>query len=285
MAYEIKDRIFAYRRFFIPNIITACIIILANSLLIRALRIRDKVRNISFKFVYILSIANVFTGITVILENAVMQSVASPDHFIISWSIVAVLRVAEGLFAQLMIMLLALGRYLQMTRMQSYDRIMTHRNANIFVMLSGLITVCLTGFLGVSYYYGFYKEGLQALYGFAVLSSTLVSALYYRAVRSVTIRIQNDFSPRNIRMHKASREISVATLFVLTSLLFTSTTLLIFSVMTLHLYSQKWTLDALYGSYLMYNVNSALTAIIIIYVNRDLRDYVIQLLTCRRQSP
>ena len=284
MAYEVTHRIFAYRRFFVPNLIVASSIILANSLLIRALRIRDKVRNISFKFVYILSIANFFIGLTVILENVFLPPRISKDYFLISWIVVTVLRVAEALFAQLIILLLAFGRYLQMTRKQSYDRIMTHRNANLFIMVSGLITICFAGIIAVCFYYGIYEKGIQSFYAFAVLSVALVSVLYYRAVRSVTIRIQNDFSPRNIRMHKASREISVATLFVLTSLLLTSTPLLIFGELTLFIFAKKWILDALYVSYLLYNVNSALTAIIIIYVNRDIRDYAIQLLTCRRQS-
>ena len=284
MAYEVTHRIFAYRKFFIPNLIVACTIILANSLLIRALRIRDKVRNISFKFVYILSIANLFIGLTVISENVLLPPRISKDYFVISWSVVTVLRVAEGLFAQLMILLLAFGRYLQMTRKENYNRIMTHRNANVFIMLSGLITICFAGIVAVCYYYGLYEKGIQAFYAFAILSTALVSVLYYRAVRSVTIRIQNDFSPRNIRMHKASREMSVATLFVLTSLLLTSTPLLIFGELTLYIFAQKWILDALNVSYLLCNVNSTLTAIIVIYVNRDLRDYAIQLLTCRRQS-
>ena len=284
MAYDITYRVHTYCKFFAPNIIAACAIIVVNSLLIHAVRVRKKQRIISFKLIYILSIADVLSGIAIICESVTMCVISSEENYKIPWNVASVTRVSQGIFAMFMIKHLAVDRYLNMSRVNNHMLIMSQGKVNICVVLCAVLTICLAVLISVSYFYDFYTELIQILCITGLLGIALVLALYYRAVRSVAIRIQHDCSVTNLRSRSSVREISIAIFFVLACLLLTITPYFIFNIIAMHPSSQKWTIWALYASYVVFNLNSALNAIAILCFSRDLRSYVRELLACHGNS-
>ena len=284
MAYDITYRVHTYCKFFVPNIVAACLIIVVNSLLIHAVRVRRKRRIISFKLIYILSIADVCSGIAIICESVTMCVISSEENYKIPWNVASVARVSQGIFAMFMIKLLAVDRYLQMSRVNNHMLVMSQGKVNISVVLCAVLTTCLAALISVSYFYDFYAELIQMLCITGLFGIASVLVLYYRAVRSVTIRIQHDCSVTNLNPRSSARELSIAIFVVLACLLLTIAPYFIFNIIAMHPSSQKWTILALYASYLVFNMNSALNAIAIFCFSQDLRTYIRQLLTCHGNS-
>lgn len=272
MAY--KDAISIDRKFFIPRILAACTIILANSVLIYALRRRNKLRVITFKFIYVLSIADVINGLSVITGNVIIEQVTTKYHKTAK-NVVRAALYPLSVFTILMILLIAIDRYLHMTRIHSYSLIMTQRRANVLMLSCALISMAIVGMLGSSY--------LNATFH-AVFSTTmcvmglaciiLVMMLYYRALKSIQNSVHNSTLTdcRNIR--NAGKEASKAVFFILTCLLLTVTPTFICSPLSLYVPSQEWTLVALYAAKVTFYLNSTFNAVIIICFNRDLRNCV-----------
>lgn len=272
MAY--KDAIYIDRKFFIPRILAACTIILANSVLIYALRRRNKLRVITFKFIYVLSIADVINGLSVITGNVIIEQVTTKYHKTAK-NVVRAALYPLSVFTILMILLIAIDRYLHMTRIHRYSLIMTQKRANVLMLSCALISMAIVGILGSSY--------LNATFH-AVFSTTmcvmglaciiLVMMLYYRALKSVKNSVHNSALTdyRNIR--NAGKEASKAVFFILTCLLLTVTPTFICSPLSLYVPSQEWTLVALYAAKVTFYLNSTFNAVIIICFNRDLRNCV-----------
>lgn len=77
MTYNLEDKIAAYKMVFVPNTLVSCVNIVSNSILIYALRKMNKVTVITFKLIYIMSIADVFNGISILARDIIIEVAAS----------------------------------------------------------------------------------------------------------------------------------------------------------------------------------------------------------------
>ena len=281
MDYKLEDEIVTYQKFFLPNILVAVTTIVSNSILIYALRKRSKLVIITFKLIYVLSTADVLSGIAIMVGNVVLKLKASRKHYSTLIKIVRVFLYPLTAFTTLMILLIAVDRCLHMTKPHKYSRIMTHRKANILVTGTAILTVCGACIMGMSYYYNFYAEFLTTKSVVGLFSMVLVFVLYHKALRSVTSGVQNrNLATKNRNIRNVGREASKAVFLILTCLLLTVTPFLIFAPLPLYMPDQKWTLMAQFTSEAIFYCNSSLNAIIIIYFSRDLRSCVRQLFVC-----
>ena len=275
MAY--KDAVSLDRKFFIPRLLAACTIILANSILIYALRRRNKLRVITFKFIYVLSIADVINGLSVITGNVVIEQVPR-KYYKMAKNVVRAALYPLSVFTILMILLIAIDRYLHMTRIHSYRLIMTHKRANILMLSCALTSMAIVCILGSSYlsatFHAVFSTTMCVL-GLACIIVVLV--LYYRALKSVRNSVHNSAFTDNINIRNAGKEGSKAVFFILTCLLITVTPTFICSPLSLYIPSQEWTLLALYTAKVTFYFNSTLNAVIIICFSRDLRNCIRQL--------
>ena len=268
------------RKFFIPHLLVACTIIASNSILIYALRKRKKLEVITFKLIYILSIVDVFSGIGDIIANVALELAEVRENYEITRRIVNVVLYPFNVFTTLMILLIAVDRYLHMTRMNNYRSIMTHRRANIlvtFCALSALFNACI---IGASYHFDFYEWFLTALCAVGILSIMVSFNLYYTALRSLTNSINSgSLATRNRNIRNAEREISKVVFLILTCLVLTVTPNYVCTLLWLHIPTQKWTMMALNASYTTFYLNSTLNATIMIFFSRDLRNCVRDMFT------
>ena len=282
MARQLEDKIAAYKIVFVPNILVSCANIVSNSILVHALRRRNKVRVITFKLIYILSISDILNAISILSGDILIEMAASrKEYYSTVKSIVNVLQYPLLAFSVLMILLTAVDRYLHMTKMNNYSQIMTHSRANKLVFycaLSAFIDACVTG---ASYYLNFYEEFVTFLCVFGLVCILLSFGLYYKALRSITVRVDNaSFSEENRNVRNAGKEVSRAVFFIFACLALTMTPTFILLPVRLYM-PQKSTYTALYTMNALFYFNSTLNAVIIIYFSRDLRSCVRQILNCK----
>lgn len=283
MADNIELKIAVNRDFFILRFLVACTMIFSNSVLIYALRKRRKLKIITFKLMYILSIFDVFIGIGIIVGD-VITTKASRKSFTMTENIILMIRFPLGVFTTLMILLIAVDRYLHMTRMHNYSLIMTHRRANILVLCCALLTILDASIVGISqrnFDVFVWLVTCQCTIGLACI--IVVFALYYKGLRSLTNSINNGTVPvesRNTR--NAGRQLSNTVFSILACLLLTITPSYILRTFLLHKASKHWSLVAVQASYVIYYLNSTFNAVMIICFSRDLMNCVRQLFTCRR---
>lgn len=278
MAIKTGFAFLTYRQFFIPHILVACTIIAINSILIYALRKRKKLRIITYKLIYVQSIADCFTGISILIGDVVMELLSSNKDGTMALKISVGIKNPMICFGVLMILIIAVDRYLHMTRMNNYNLVMTHRKANILVICCAVFTVIYACMTRISNLYDFYAEVIITTTVIGLVCIIIIILLYYQALRSITNSVHSenlDIENRNIR--NAGREVSKAVFLILTCLLFTMMPAIIFTSCLVLMKSQKWTQVALYTSYVFFNLNPTLNAIIVIYFSRDLRSCVRQL--------
>lgn len=282
MTYNLEDKIAAYKMVFVPNTLVSCVNIVSNSILIYALRKMNKVTVITFKLIYIMSIADVFNGISILARDIIIEVAASrKKDYTMTKSVVNLIQCLLSAFTVLMILLTAVDRYLHMTRMNNYSQIMTHRRAKKLVLycaLSAFIGTCL---MGASYYFNFYEGFVTFLCVIGIVCTLLSFCLYYRALRSIKMRVDNrTFTEANRNIRNAGKEVSKAVLLIFLSLALTMTPMFILFPLRVYV-PRKWSFMALYASQSVFFLNSTFNAIIIIYFSRDLKNCVRQLFSCQ----
>lgn len=274
------------RKFFIPQLLVACTIMASNSIFIYALRKRKKLGVITFKLIHILSIVDVFSGLADLIASVALElatTKASEDYAITS-RIVGIVLYPFDVFTTFMILLLAVDRYLRMTRMNNYSLIITHRTANILVTLCALSTLFNTCIMGLSHYFHFYRWFLTALCAIGIVSVAVSFILYYTALRSLAKGMNNrSLATQNRNIRNAEREISKAVFLILTCLVLTVTPTYICTLLWLHIPTQKWITMALNTSYLTFYLNSTFNAAVMIFFSRDLRNCVREMFTFQAQ--
>ena len=268
------------RKFFIPHLLVSCTSMVLNFILIYALRKRKKLGVITFKLIYILSIVDVLSGIANLIASVALELEAVRTKYAITRRIYAAVLYPFNFFTTLMILLIAVDRYLHMTRMNNYSSVMTHRRANIlvtFCALSALLNACI---MEVSYHFDFYKWFLTALCAVGIVSIIVSFILYYTALRSLTKSINSgSLATQNRNIRNAEREISKVVFLILTCLVLTVTPNYICTLLWLHIPTKKWTMMALGTSYTTFYLNSTLNATIMIFFSRDLRNCVRDMFT------
>ena len=266
-----------YRNFFIPHILVACTIIAINFLLICAIRKRRKLRVITYKLIYIQSIADCFTGVCILIGDVVMEILSSTKDGTMALKVSLGIKNPLISFGVLMILIIAIDRYLHMTRMHSYNLVMTHRKANILVICYALFAVLYACFKGISSHYDFYAELIITMTVLGLACTMIILVLYYRALRSITNHVRNEtLSAENRSIRNAGKEVSKAVFLILTCLLITMIPAIVFTSCLVFMQSHKWIEVAMYASYIFFNLNPTLNAIFIIYFSRDLRRCVRQ---------
>ena len=194
------------RKFFIPHLFVSCASMVSNSILIYALRKRKKLGVITFKLIYVLSIVDVFSGIANVIASVALE-LEVRTKYEITRRICTVVLYPFNVFTTLMILLIAVDRYLHMTRMNNYSSIMTHRRANILVAFCALSALFNAGIMEGSYHFDFYEWFLTALCAVGIVSIIASFILYYTALRSLTKCINNEsLATQNRNIRNAERE-------------------------------------------------------------------------------
>ena len=119
------------KKFAIPLFLTSIACVLVNSLLIQALRSLKKLNTISFKYILLLSTSDICFGVSWIAYLCMLypefnkQSLMTTAHILIH---------IFASFSCIMVLLIALDRYIHMRFSLRYNAIMTKRRASLLVI-------------------------------------------------------------------------------------------------------------------------------------------------------
>lgn len=275
MAYNVQHRMHANHVFFFPQLLVAFTIIASNLLLIHTIRKTNKLKVITFKLIYVLSIADIMAGVEMITIAMMRRLNGSKDYFTRTQFLVTVGEYPLAFFTTRMILLISVDRYLHLTRM-NYSLIITHRRANILVLCNALFAVFEACILGITHnHFKFYVGFLTFVYLMCLVCIIIVIVLYHKALRSIRNRIHNGTLAReNRNIRNAGRDVSKAVFMTLACLLSTMIPSLLLSPLPMYMPSQQWTYMAMYATGIIYYLNSTLNAVIIIYFSRDLRNCI-----------
>ena len=196
--------------FLLPYIIAAVWNIGVNALLVHALRRLKKLSAISYRFILFQSIADIFAGFTLlstellIYLNHDLNVLPKENHEAAKFYS----RVACNFFCQfsvIMILIVAIDRYIHMTSSTDYAARMNKFRANILVSMNIVMCISYAALQVCRHLYNFFPSSYTALNIFALVMVVIASGLYYSAYKSISRRTASV----NIRMRE--RESKTAT--------------------------------------------------------------------------
>ncbi len=262
-----------------PLIILALLSISFNSLLVHVLRRLKKLRNISYKFVVLLSISDIGIGVSVVILYTLSGLCPAEYRFAVFVYSYANLYVF-GIYSFNMICLISVDRYLHMKYLTRYSVFMTERRAVLIVVIAAIHALSFAAYL----VYGRIIDiafPVQLALNILIFSAILIIlTLYikaYRAIRARThnMNLENGSHQVIIRRRNPSKEFSKSVLFILSALVICYTP---YSVLTIakHQVAMESGIFIEYLSICFIYANSSLNAVILLSFNKDLRSYVSQ---------
>ena len=271
---EMADNGF-YHDFAAANIIVGLLGLLANSILIHALRKCNKLTSNSFKFILILSASDLISSIIIVIGEpaaAIIHHQVTHD-LILQLSTVG--RYLCGEFSTIITLVIAVDRYLHLKYSSRYHFIMTSGRAKTCVAVAALTAIIIVALLGLSYQLNWYTEMLATISVATFLLLLAICIVYYRALKSVAIQVKGTES-ENVRISKGyNKGFSKAVLFILVSLLVLVTPFIIFRPISWHYQKTlRWTLIVNYTAQILIALNGTVNAALFLAFNRDLKRFV-----------
>lgn len=279
--------------------------IILNSFLIHALRRRNKLRILSYWLIVCLCISDIFVGVFGLLCEALV--IGSKENTDIDFITSSILMFWVN-FSTSFVLIIATDRYIHMKHTVRYQIIMTKRRAVWLVLFNVLFTVhmLVTVRLLPKYQKDFLRKHLLAYRIYRVLLGVVyitiilvISGLYITTYFSIKRRVENtsiteeverrDATRTEESTQKTQRRRSVDREFakvmgLVTAILF----LCLFPNLCMNLYTRTHMLIkgysklsdqfrfALQLTFLTMQLNSSLNAAIILFFNRELRQYTKQ---------
>ena len=276
-----------YRYFIIPNIVVAVMNIVANAFLIHALRRLKKLQNISHKFIAILSISDICIGTSLLLTEPAFWFLSNETHILVLTKCSGVLLYTFSQFSGLMILAIAVDRYIHMKYLVKYNLLMTNRRAVILVVFN-IIATLLSSTIAVSgkmLNFGLASSLVPSLGLLGILF--IQSVLYYRAYKSIRQRtgqlnLNSGMQPAIETVKKPNQEFCKSVLIILSSLWICYSPAALFTAMYNQEPDASWIMIGFFCALLLVYINSSLNALILISFNRQLKAFVLQQIRCYR---
>lgn len=278
-----------YKTFASVNIIIAVSNIVTNAVLTCVLWKLKKLNTISFKFIFVQALSDILIGISMLASRTVAYMSSFHYHCQLK-------RYADILcdslctFSGVMVLLVALDRYIHMRYLNRYSAWMTKRRAIFLVIsnsvlgLSMVVVQAIVAFRGNAY-----SLIHMTLNGIAIGIIVTASTVYFYAFRSLNMRTKQLDLQQNAQPHSKkvqyrrnpTKEFLKAMVSILTLLLLTFTPFVISSTLMFFnrnelASSSRFVIILYYVSRLLVCMNSSLNAITYIALNRELRKYVLR---------
>lgn len=164
-----------------------------NSLLIFAIKKLKKYKTISYKFIICLSISDISVGILQLVYIILRSLMKFYDTAMVNTMELCMetLFYLPTPFSGVMILIIAVDRYIHMKYLLKYNEIMTKRRARMIVCMN-IIFQCITAVsLLLSSLKGYYSIQQPVLVVGYILIMTAIVVLYFGAYRSIKRRTRN----------------------------------------------------------------------------------------------
>ncbi len=278
-----------HRWYSIPNTAVGLCSIVVNSFLIHALRRLDKIKNISFKLVVLLSVLDICMGISLCAHEILLQLIATEEGFLILRIYAAAILYTLCELEGLVILVIAVDRLIHMKYPTRYSSIVTNRRAIGAVAVVSILSLAhaASEVYAVLFHAEefFLDQLLVSCVIVAVLVALTVTYIFaYISVHRSTMprQDQGNARPSTRPVRDASREMSRAVIVVLTTLWALYMPVAISGPARMHhtLKGDPAVLHVFLASELLLFSNSTLNAFIFIAFNTDIRAYTSQRLKC-----
>ena len=275
--------------------------IVVNSVLAKAI-VKLNTRNLnSFLFIFILSISDLCTDITLALYipafNAVGDGSNASEYLHLSGQFL----VLTGLqFSAIMAMIISVDRYIQMKYLNNYNTIMTKRRAYIMIFLNIITSLIIAILYTLASLYGFFStiRVLHLCICFGMLFLVILS--YTRAFTLLRKRVtsfrfsNNRVSPGTNNIKRADLQFAKSVFLILLSLTLFYVPHFVCSIIIL-VYESKEdektkTIPTILASVYFWSTSliymfSLVNALWLLLFNRKLRKEFIRIAYCRRETP
>lgn len=277
-----------YHEFAAANVIVGLLGLLANSILIHALRKCNKLTSNSYKFILILSESDLISSIIIIIGEPAAAIIHHQATHNLILQISTVGRYLCGEFSMIITLVIAVDRYLHLKYSRRYHFIMTSGRAKKCVAVAALTAAIIVALLGLSYQLNWYTEMLTMISVVSFLLLLAICIVYHRAYKSVDIQVK-DMQSQNIntRVSKGyNKGFSKAVLFILVSLLVLVTPFIIFRPISWQYQKTlQWTLTVNYIAQILVALNGTVNATLFLAFNRDLKRFVRNLIpACKKDQ-
>ncbi len=274
-----------HRLYTIPNVIVGVFNIALNSYLIHALRKLDRINNISFKLVTLLSVLDITVGIVFCAHELAYRFATTETAFFVLRMFSAVFLYTTCELSGFTILLIAVDRFVHMKYRMEYPNIVTSRRVTGAVIINVFLALSHTAVEIYAYLFDHLFAGhlVVSCVVFIVLMALSISYIAtYTAVRhSAPPAVQaHAQDPRPVPVRDAASELSRAVMVILTTMWIVYVPIAVAAPMKYH-HSFKDNHRVLHFFFLAEIIlffNSTLNAAIFIAFNTQLREYTLRLL-------
>ena len=256
------------------NILIGILNVAGNAILIWALRRTGQTKTISFQFIAIMSCSDLTIGI----GGMVFLTLTMFEQYQASWLLRFVTQITLlpfNSFSVLMVLLIALDRYLHMRYLERYSTVFTKKRGYFVVIISFVLSLSLNlafiPLLSQKLY-----AAVQLLYCIiiiAVLGSILI--LYYKALCALRRRahqITRTIIYQNKALGNAAKRVSICIFVLITPI---TTSLIIDNVNTqLHFVDESVMNACRWYSYITFLANGFCSSVIFISQNIPIRRFL-----------
>ncbi len=268
------------QKFAWPILIVGISNIFFNSLQIQVLRKLKKLQNISFKLVMLLSVSDLCVGLNIMVSLALIR-LAPADwetEMFVAISVTAYLFV---MFSFCMIIIISLDRYIHMKYLTKYSVIMTPKRVKIMVAFAALTSISLDALVASGRIFGFPFAVQLTTNIMIVLGMVALFIIYTKAYKEIIHRTRDSDLDNNLptavtQRRDPSQEFCRSVLFILSALVACYTPYMLFTFI-------RYMGSPLTGVYMEFTslcfvyANCSLNALIFLSLNREFKNYVVQL--------
>ncbi len=275
--------------FFFPYLIVGLLDVSTNAVLIHILRKLKKLQTISYRFIWLQSISDICTGLTLMFTAVSLKFINKPKNYVSAEIYMKILCNFFCQFSIIMLLVIAIDRYLHMTYSSRYASLMTINRAKILVAFNACICLCVAILQVLGVIYGFYNALYSGLNIFALVMVFTASVLYFKAYRAIKRFIKH----RNIELdsnrtsalnshRNPTEDFARAVLCILAC-----TTTCYFPhvlVVAFRAFSSKDLHIAFHLTRIWFCIFPSINAVVFIWFNRKLKIFVMLMFNCNDQD-
>ena len=203
------------------NVLVGILSIIGNAILIWALRRTGQTKTISLKFIIIMSFSDLGVSIATVFFLSILPVEQYYNHCWLKLTIQAFLN-TFNCFSVVMVLLIAIDRYLHMKYLERYSIIFTKRRGYFLIVTSFVLTALGSAMFILPYPRLAYSILKEVYFSIMLFFPLLIMALYYKAMRAMR-RKANQISRNTINYNRAlgraAKRISICFLILTTPII------------------------------------------------------------------
>ena len=270
------------------NLISSLVNVFSNAFLLYTVRKLKLANTISYRFVVALAISEFMFGATIqpLFSVGYEETFAEKSYSRTMYSIVEVVAIVPCQFSALMILVIAVDRYLHMKYLILYNIHMTKQRGNILIFCNVFASILLGTLLTLASLYGFYTLVLLGFIFTNVILFNIFLSYYIKAYLSVRRRVASmgviNSTSQNIS--RADLQFAKGILVIMTSVTLRYIPYYILGILvSVDNNKHNGLTFAYYWSIQLVFFGISINVVTLFLLNRKLRNFISSRIRCQRQ--